>query len=77
MDLAQGLVAFSRHKKQISAYIETSAYKDIKELVCEMKVFKSSPIISEYVDPTQLPCDVKGSFSEKITKLIEKLYATA
>jgi len=75
MDLAQGLVAFSRHKKQISAYIETSAYKDVKELGREMKVFKSSPIISEYVDPTKLGYNTKDSFSEKITKIIEKRFA--
>lgn len=41
MDQANGLVAFTRHEQQMSAYVSRQAYEDHKALGAEMKVFSS------------------------------------
>ena len=49
LDLARGLVAFTRHTEQMSAYISRKAYPSHKELGAEMSVFYSrKPVIRDY-----------------------------
>ena len=51
LDLAKGLVAFTRHTEQMSAYISQKAYPSHKELAAEMSVFSSrKPVIRDYAE---------------------------
>lgn len=60
LDLAKGLVGFTRHTEQLSAYISREAYPSHKELAKEMSVFSSrEPVIKDYADLK--PAERKGS----------------
>lgn len=68
LDLAKGLVAFTRHTEQMSAYISKKAYPSHKELAAEMSEFTSrKPVIRDYAD--MKPVSPKGAgLAETVAK---------
>ena len=70
LDLAKGLVGFTRHTEQLSVYISKKAYPSHKELAQEMSTFSSrKPVIKDYADLK--PVAQKGAgLGERVAKTL-------
>lgn len=71
LDLANGLVAFTRHQEQMSAYISKKAYPDVKALAAEMSVFATrKPVVRDYADLT--PAKPEASLAAVVTRSLSR-----
>ncbi len=71
LDLANGLVAFTRHQEQMSAYISKKAYPDAKALAAEMSVFSTrKPVVRDYADLA--PAKPEASLAAVVTRSLSR-----
>lgn len=71
LDLANGLVAFTRHQEQMSAYISRKAYPDAQALAAEMSVFSTrKPVIRDYAALT--PAGQETPLSAVVTRSLSR-----